>query len=233
MGEDLFGQQRKHTEALRCSHAVVLLSRVIPDAAVLSRVGVGSLMSTSFPNTSHSGCWESGTEALEWACHGWLGFGGMLGKPVPLAPSGVCAWLHSPVLLLALPEDVVFPLPWAMNIRLDIYLLSSEERQRRECNGLSKHTLQPRVPIPYKTTLMASFYRFQYFSGDLSSVMVLARSMNCGVAAFGGCPACARLTDSLKGSWSGGQDCLALQKTVCLGRVSFPWRRCFQPATAT
>lgn len=61
-----------------------------------------------------------------------------------------------------------------MNIRLNIYLLSSEERQLGECNDPSEHTLQPRRSIPYKTTLMVSFYCFQYFSGDLSSVMVLA-----------------------------------------------------------
>lgn len=36
--------------------------------------------------------------------------------------------------------------------------------------------------------------------------MVLARNMNCGMLALGDCPACARLTGSLKGSWSTGQD---------------------------
>lgn len=147
----------------------------------------------------------------------WFGFDGTLGKLLTLALSRVSAGLCSPVLLLALPEDVVFPLPWAMNIHLDIYLLSSEEKQPRECNGPSKHTLQPRISTPYKTTLMASFYLFQCFSGDLSSAMVLARNMSCGVSAFGACPACAGLTGSLKGSWSSGQDWLALQKTVCLG----------------
>lgn len=52
---------------------------------------------------------------------------------------------------------------------------------------------------------MASFYYFQYFSGKLSSVMVLARNMNCEMVALGGCQVCTRLTGSLKGSCSTGQ----------------------------
>lgn len=54
--------------------------------------------------------------------------------------------------------------------------------------------------------LMASFYYFQYFSGELSPAVVLARNMNCGVLALGDCPACVRLMGSSKGSWSAGQD---------------------------
>ena len=74
--------------------------------------------------------------------------GAALGKPVMLSLSGVSARLCSPVLLLAVTEDVVFPLPWAMNNRLDIYLLSPEEGQGRERNGPSKHALRHRISLP-------------------------------------------------------------------------------------
>jgi len=69
---------------------------------------------------------------------------------------------------------------------------------------------------------MASFYYFQYFLGELSPAMVPARRMNCGVLALGGSPACARLTGSLKGSWSTGQDLAGPVENGVLRVSQFP-----------
>lgn len=69
----------------------------------------------------------------------------MLGKLVVLSLSRVLVCVCSPVFLLAAMEDAVFPLPWAVNHWLDIYLLSFEEGQQRECNGSSKHILQCKI----------------------------------------------------------------------------------------